>query len=67
MRSLTKGAGIQDSFLSTFSTMTQTGLRAANVSINSKEFKKIMETESFDLVVVGIFTNNFLIGKFPSE
>lgn len=65
MRKLVKNAGIADSFLDTFSTMTQTGLHAANMSINSKEFRKIMDTESFDLVIVGIFTNNFLVGKYP--
>lgn len=66
MKGLTKNAGITDSFLSTFSTLTQTGLKAANASINSKEFRKIMDTESFDLVIVGIFNTNFLVGKFPS-
>lgn len=67
MKALTKSAGIADSFLSTFTTMTQTGLQAANMSIHSKEFRKIMDQESFDLVVVGIFTNNFLVGKYPSR
>lgn len=66
MKALTKSAGVADSFLSTFSTMMSTGLEAANMSINSKEFRKIMDTESFDLVIVGIFTNNFLVGKFPN-
>lgn len=66
MKGLTKNAGIADSFLGTLSTMTTTGLEAANVSIHSKEFREIMDTESFDLVIVGIFTNNFLIGKSPT-
>lgn len=66
MKSLTKAAGVADGFLSTFTTMTQTGLVAANMSLHSKEFQKIMNTESFDLVIVGIFTNNFLVGKFPN-
>lgn len=65
MKALTKTAGIADGFLSTFSTMTNTGLQAANMSINSKEFRKIMDTEKFDLVIVGIYTNNFLVGKSP--
>lgn len=65
MKSLTKSAGVADSFLSTFSTMTHTGLEAANMSMNSKQFRKIMDTESFDLVIVGLFANNFLVGKFP--
>lgn len=65
MKKLTKNAGIADSFLGTFSTMSATGLEAANISIHSPQFRKIMDTESFDLVVVGIFTNNFLIGKCP--
>lgn len=65
MKKLAKNAGIADSFLGTFSAMTNTGLEAANTSINSKEFRKIMDNESFDLVIVGIFTNNFLVGKSP--
>lgn len=65
LKSLTKSAGVADSFLSTFSTMTHTGLEAANMSMNSKQFRKIMDTESFDLVIVGLFANNFLVGKFP--
>lgn len=67
MKALTKRAGIADSFLGTYTTMVQTGLEAANVSINAKEFRKIMDTESFDLVIVGIFTNNFLVGKYPKR
>lgn len=64
---LAKHAGVQDSFLGTYFDMVNSGLKAANLSINSEEFRKVMKEESFDLVIVGMFTNNFLIGKYPNK
>lgn len=34
----------------------------ANTMLNSTEFKKIMAEEKFDLVVIGMFFNNYLLG-----
>lgn len=34
----------------------------ANTMLNSTEFKKIMVEEKFDLVVIGMFFNNYLLG-----
>lgn len=37
-------------------------LRAANNSFHEEAWQKVMREESFDLVVVGMFFNNFIIG-----
>ena len=40
----------------------QTLYSLGNETLQSPMIKKLMETEKFDLVVVGWFTNNFLVG-----
>lgn len=37
-------------------------LTMGNSMLNSTEFKKIMAEEKFDLVVIGMFFNNYLLG-----
>lgn len=41
---------------------TKTIFNLGNETLQSAVMKKLMETEKFDLLVVGWFTNNFLVG-----
>ncbi|XP_055701703.1 uncharacterized protein LOC129800979 [Phlebotomus papatasi] len=57
-----KNAGSQAGFFSRFSDIINMSLRAANNSFHEEAWQKVMREESFDLVVVGMFFNNFIIG-----
>lgn len=51
-----------DSFWPRFPRLLRNLFEMANGMIKSREFKKMMEEESFDLVVIGMYFNDYLLG-----
>ncbi|GAB0093832.1 hypothetical protein DMENIID0001_090140 [Sergentomyia squamirostris] len=58
----TKDVGSQAGFFSRFNEIIDLTLASANDSLHQEPWQKVMREESFDLVIVGFFFNNFLIG-----
>uniref|UniRef100_A0A7G3B3E6 Putative udp-glucoronosyl and udp-glucosyl transferase n=1 Tax=Lutzomyia longipalpis TaxID=7200 RepID=A0A7G3B3E6_LUTLO len=57
-----KDGGSQLGFFAHFNEVISVSLRSANNSFNEEAWQKVMREESFDLVVVGMFFNNFVFG-----
>ncbi|XP_055702426.1 UDP-glycosyltransferase UGT5-like [Phlebotomus papatasi] len=62
MADMVKNAGQQFQMITKMPEMMKMSYDIANETMSNPEFRKIMEEESFDLVILGIFANQFLAG-----
>uniref|UniRef100_A0A1L8E1B0 Putative udp-glucoronosyl and udp-glucosyl transferase n=2 Tax=Nyssomyia neivai TaxID=330878 RepID=A0A1L8E1B0_9DIPT len=62
INSFSKEGGSQASFFANFKQIINVSLRSANNSFHEEQWQKVMREESFDLVIVGMFFNNFVFG-----
>uniref|UniRef100_U5EZ23 Putative glucosyl/glucuronosyl transferase n=1 Tax=Corethrella appendiculata TaxID=1370023 RepID=U5EZ23_9DIPT len=52
----------RSNFIKIIPKLTSVLLETSNKTINSREFRKIMEEETFDVVIIGYLLNDFIIG-----
>ncbi|XP_059612718.1 uncharacterized protein LOC132259183 [Phlebotomus argentipes] len=62
MKDVAKDGGSSTAFFARFTEIIDKSLASANQSFNEEVWQKVMREESFDLVVYGMFFNNFVIG-----